>query len=114
MKRSGKVAAPLLASAALAMTMGCRKPEMQRCIDQQNAIVDDDLCQSDAAATTPYRYYYGGNGDYEIGSLVAGGSFTPSPGHSYSTKRGGFGSSFPIGEVLLVTGFVGVAMAAGG
>jgi hypothetical protein len=97
------------------MTMGCRKPEMQRCIDQQNAVVDDDLCQSDAATTpTPYRYYYGGNGDYEIGGLVAGGSFTPVPGHSYSTKRGGFGSSFPIGEVLLVTGFVGVAMAAGG
>ena len=115
MKRSTKVAAPLLASAALAILVGCRKPEMQRCVDQQNAVVDDDFCHSDDTTTNaPYRYYYGGNGDYETGTLVAGGSFNPVPGHSYSTKRQGFGSSFPLGELLLVSGIVGIGMAVGG
>ncbi len=44
MKRSTKVAAPLLASAALAITIGCRKPEMQRCVDENNKVVDDSFC----------------------------------------------------------------------
>ena len=44
MKRSAKVTAPLLASLALSMTTGCRKPEMQRCVDENNKVVDDSLC----------------------------------------------------------------------
>ena len=60
MKRSAKVTAPLLASLALSMTTGCRKPEMQRCVDENNKVVDDSLCASqpqagDQSATAPRR-----------------------------------------------------------
>ena len=109
MKRSTKVAAPLLASAALAILAGCRKPEMQRCVDEQNRVVDDSLCanQPQAQQQRPdghggfipfflYRYYYGGWGGYGLGSQVGGGSYSPTPGRSYTT-RGGFGSSFAAG-----------------
>jgi hypothetical protein len=113
MKRSTKVAAPLLASAALAILAGCRKPEMQRCVDEQNRVVDDSLCanQPQAQQQRPdghggfmpfipiYHYYYGGWGGYGLGSVVGGGGFTPDPARSYTTRsgvttRGGFGSSF--------------------
>ena len=115
-RRSTKVAAPLLAAAALALTTACRpKPEMQRCVDEQNHVVADNLCQglppAGAAAPPvsmgyiPYRYYYGGGGGYGLGSPVFGGGYIPSTGHTYSsasgrstfvpsgTVRGGFGSS---------------------
>jgi hypothetical protein len=112
MKRSTQVAAPLLAAAALSLLTGCR-PEMQRCVDENNHIVDDSLCdtqpnQHPVAGTSvsplfiPYHYYYGGWGGYGLGSLVGGGSTTPSFGRTYATKsgrtiRGGFGSSFSEG-----------------
>ena len=77
MKRSAKVTAPLLASLALSMTTGCRKPEMQRCVDENNKVVDDSLCTTQPQAGVPqqqrpdghggfipfiplYHYYYGG------------------------------------------------------
>ncbi len=44
MIRSAKVTAPLLASVALSMATGCRKPEMQRCVDEKNRVVDDSFC----------------------------------------------------------------------
>src|SRR5580704_11050221 len=119
MKRSTKVAAPLLASAALAILAGCRKPEMQRCVDEQNHVVDDSLCanqpnqpqqQQQRTASSGgfiplipiYHYYYGGWGGYGLGSVVGGGSYTPAAGRSYATRsghitRGGFGSSFSSG-----------------
>jgi hypothetical protein len=108
MRRSAQVLAPILASAAVAILTGCG-PEMQRCVDQQNHVVDPKFCQAqtqNAAQTgTPgiyspplYRYYYGGGGGYGFGSTASGGGFTPASGHSYSltsgTSRGGFGSSF--------------------
>jgi len=108
MKRSVQVAAPLLASAALALLAGCRKPEMQRCVDENNHVVADNLCQQSGQPQQrpdghggffflpmPYRYYYGGSGGYGIGSPVGGGAFSAAPGHSYanSTTRGGFGST---------------------
>lgn len=41
MRRSPQVAAPLLASAAAALLTGCHHgPEMQRCVDAQNRVVD--------------------------------------------------------------------------
>src|SRR5437660_7209923 len=102
MKRSAKVTAPLLASFALAMTTGCRKPEMQRCVDESNKVVDDKLCanqpQTNAQPNDPqyqnhgggfvpyiplYHYYYGGWGGYALGTLVGGGTTTPAEGHSY-------------------------------
>jgi hypothetical protein len=120
MKRSSQVAAPLLAAAALAITTGCRQPDMQRCVDQQNHVVDDKFCANlpPGAQSTqqrpdghggffpiimPYRFYYGGWGGYGLGSIVGGGSDTPATGRSYATRsgtttRGGFGSSFSGGE----------------
>jgi hypothetical protein len=53
MKRSLHVSAPLLAAAALAIsTVGCRKPQMQRCVDEQNRVVPDSFC---AAQHPPYH-----------------------------------------------------------
>jgi hypothetical protein len=118
MKRSTKVAAPLLASAALAILAGCRKPEMQRCVDEQNHVVDDSLCanqpnqqqqqqRSMSGGFIPlipiYHYYYGGWGGYGLGSVVGGGSYAPAAGRSYATRsgvttRGGFGSSYSGGS----------------
>ncbi|MCU1320449.1 MAG: hypothetical protein JWM43_98 [Acidobacteriaceae bacterium] len=118
MKRSIQVAAPLLAAAALAMSTGCRKPEMQRCVDENNVVVDDKLCANlpnqqgvqqrpDGHGgflpfLIPFHYYYGGWGGYGLGSRVGGGTFAPSPGRSYATRsgvttRGGFGRSFSSG-----------------
>lgn len=119
MRRSVKVAAPLLASVALAMTTGCRKPEMQRCVDESNRVVDDGLCANLPAANGQpvqnlngggyvpyhpiYHYYYGGLGGYGLGTIVGGGSYTPANGHSYAsrsgvTTRGGFGRSMSFGH----------------
>lgn len=106
MKRSIQVSAPLLAAVALSVSTGCRKPEMQRCVDEQNRVVADSFCQNPNAQQPvrtptgsfyyPYRYYYGGYGGYGLGSTVTGGGYAPITGHSYSssTTRGGFGSSF--------------------
>jgi hypothetical protein len=108
MRRSTTVFAPLLASAAVALLSGCG-PEMQRCVDQQNHVVDPSFCknlpqnnqQSNSQmpfVPIPYRYYYGGYGGYGLGSIASGGGFAPASGHSYSltsgTSRGGFGSLF--------------------
>ncbi|HEY0263589.1 MAG TPA: hypothetical protein VGC07_03615 [Granulicella sp.] len=109
MKRSRHVHAPLLASAALTLLTACRQPEMQRCVDENNVVVNDSFCKDDPTQIeTPdghtgfifmphvYRYYYGGYGGFGLGTHVGGGSFSPSTGHSYSTGtvRGGFGSTF--------------------
>ncbi len=106
MKRSVQVSAPLLAATAVALMSGCRKPEMQRCVDEQNRVVADNLCRnqpqtvhsgSGSGGYVPmYRYYYGGTGGFTPGTPVTGGSYSAIAGHSYSTStsRGGFGSSF--------------------
>jgi hypothetical protein len=90
MRRSAQVAAPLLA-AALAFSTGCHKAEMQRCVDEQNMVVDDDLCHAigeqrvyNSRVKPPnYRYYYGGAGSAESGTTATGGSFEPDTGHTY-------------------------------
>ncbi len=125
MRRSAYVFAPLLASAAVALSSGCHRADPQRCVDEHNVVVDPKFCENlppgAISSGTPtnhggyygnggifmphmYRNYYGGVGGYALGSIVNGGSFTPVPGHSYSTggrgmstsgtSRGGFGSSF--------------------
>lgn len=117
-KRSQHVSAPLLASAAVTVLAGCHHaPEMQRCVDEQNRVVDQRFCQSLPAQGSPgyvggygggfypYHYYYGGGGGWYPGTVVYGGSRTSVSGHSYTTSsgaahsvsgtsRGGFGSSF--------------------
>ena len=119
MKRSAKVTAPLLAAAALALTTGCRKPEMQRCVNQDNIVVDNDLCSARGeqrilgekpAPAGRYRYYYGGTGSMEPGTLATAGSLAPVEGHTYATtatRRGGFGNSWP---VYVIAGIVGAAV----
>ena len=68
---------------------GCRRPEMQRCVDENNKVVDDSLCANQSQQGVqqqhpdghggfvpiilPYHYYYGGWGGYALGSLVGGG-----------------------------------------
>src|SRR5271156_98783 len=116
MRRSTQVAAPLVAAAALSMLTGCRKPEMQRCVDEQNHVVDDKFCanlpnQTDSQQQRPdghggflplfipYRYYYGGWGGYGLGSVAGGGGYAPVAGRSYANRsgitiRGGFGRFF--------------------
>ncbi|RZU41458.1 hypothetical protein [Edaphobacter modestus] len=119
MRRSAKVTAPLLASVALSMATGCRKPEMQRCVDENNRVVDDTLCANLPAANNQqyqnlggpgyipyhplYHFYYGGWGGYGLGTVVGGGSYAPSGGRSYVTRfgattRGGFGGSMSSGH----------------
>ena len=107
MRRSGQVVAPILASAAVALLSGC-KPDMQRCVDESNRVVDPSNCKTLRSGSTQtmmgpggghfYRYYYGGGGSYVLGTAAMGGSYTPESGHGYSmtngTARGGFGSSF--------------------
>jgi hypothetical protein len=108
MKRSTHVAAPLLAAAALSLLTGCRRPQMQRCVDENNNVVDDSFCKDQPSAQPNaqqnsndpfhhfYRFYYGGWGGYSLGTQVGGGSYVPTPGARYTT-RGGFGSSFAEG-----------------
>ena len=106
-RRSLQVSAPLLASTALTLlTTGCHQREPQRCVDEQNRVVDASFCKGQPQNLNnnnyigrpgymPYHYYYGGGGGFVPGSIVSGGSATPLAGHSYSTtSRGGFGSSF--------------------
>lgn len=122
MRRSTKVAAPLLAATAITLMSGCRKPEMQRCVDENNKVVDDSLCANlppgnsnpqypnmSGGGYVPYvplyHRYYGGWGGYALGTLVGGGSTAPMEGHSYVTShgvstgtvRGGFGRSMSSG-----------------
>src|SRR3979490_589320 len=102
MKLSPQVTPPLLAAAALSLLTGCRRPEMQRCVDEHNNVVDVSLCNTKPNHPQqrpdghgafipffPYHYYYGGWGGYAIGSQIGGGSSSPTPGRSY-TSRGGF------------------------
>ena len=85
---------------------------MQRCVDENNHVVDQSFCKNLPAVSNGdggyvpgyipmYRYYYGGGGGYGIGSIVGGGSYAPIAGHAYSstsgTARGGFGSSHGVG-----------------
>jgi hypothetical protein len=111
MKRSTHVATPLVAVAAAAMLSGCQRPQMKRCVDEHNVVVDDSKCQNQPGTQSPsqpspiffpYHYYYGGWGGYGYGSIAGGGSLTELPGHGYVTAngihsgtiRGGWGSSF--------------------
>jgi hypothetical protein len=108
MRRSKQVVAPILASAAVALLSGC-KPDMQRCVDENNRVADPSYCKTLQSGSTQtamgpsggahyYRWYYGGGGSYVPGTVATEGSYAPESGHSYSTTngtaRGGFGSSF--------------------
>ena len=88
------------------MLAGCHEPQMQRCVDEHNHVVDDSFLQGSETAAEqldrithlPYHYYYGGSGSYIPEPIATGGSYTPVSGVSYATSRGGFGTSFGGGE----------------
>ncbi|HEU4636406.1 MAG TPA: hypothetical protein VFS41_09530 [Edaphobacter sp.] len=93
MKRFSRIATTLVAFIAIAMATGCRKPEMQRCVDQQNVVVDDDLCHAlgeqrilgkKPEARSSYRYYYGGTGSTEPGTVATGGSLMRERDRTYA------------------------------
>lgn len=106
MRRPSHIATPLLAAAALSILTGCRPREMQRCVDENNNVVDDKLCggqpqqvmhqQPDGHGgfiplfIPMYRNYYGGGGGYGLGSRVYGGGYSQVPGRSYSSGSSGF------------------------
>ena len=51
MKRSLNVTAPLLATAALSLLAACKRtPEMQRCVDENNRVVDQSFCKNQPPA----------------------------------------------------------------
>ena len=92
---------------------------MRRCVDMQNMVVAEELCRVTGEQrilgqrprpAASYRYYYGGEGSHDAGTLATGGYYLPAEGHSYETtrlKQGGFRESWPVYMI------VGVAAAAG-
>ncbi len=93
MKRSVQLAIFLLTAALFAGTTGCSKPEMKRCVDQDHVVVDDDLCHARGeqrilgekpTESSAYRYYYGGMGSTEPGTVASGGAYVPDAGHTYA------------------------------
>lgn len=93
MKKSSHIKLGLLATFVLSLT-SCQREEMQRCVDENQIVVDDHYCEVNDAH---HRWYYGGSGNYGTGSAASGGSFSPHSGMtgvtSSSVSRGGFGSS---------------------
>lgn len=96
MRRSGQILATLFAAVLLAVATGCSKPEMQRCVDQDHTVVDDDLCHATGEqrilgqkpkASGSYRYYYGGTGSTETGTLAEGGSYIRQANRSYAIVK---------------------------
>ena len=78
---------------------------MKRCVDENNKVVDQSFCQNQTQNQTnsvghipSFHFYYGGTGGFNPGTIAIGGGLTPISGASYSTTRGGFGSSFGGGE----------------
>jgi hypothetical protein len=95
MKSFARIAPTLFVSVSLVFVIGCRKPEMQRCVDQQNVVVDDDLCHAmgeqrilgkKPEPRASYRYYYGGTGSTEPGTVATGGSFMRERDHTYAVE----------------------------
>lgn len=93
MKCSAKITATLFASLVLSVATGCRKPEMQRCVDQHNIVVDDDLCHSHGEQRVlgrkpeesgSFRYYYGGTGKTDAGTQATGGSYMRERDQTYA------------------------------
>lgn len=100
MKSSQLVRLTLLSALALTVTGCADKQQVQRCVDQNNAVIDEQECekanqlkaqyQFNPPSPIPYWWYYhwifGGNGGYVRGSIIYGGSIRPSVG--YVSVRG--------------------------
>src|SRR5580765_4756364 len=102
MRRSAKVTLMFLSSFAAAVMNGCDKDdggdwvEAKRCVDNNNVVVDDRLCESSGSQGHFYSHYYGGHG-YYLGDRAYGGGRVAQSGVNYVSPsrvaRGGFGST---------------------
>jgi hypothetical protein len=102
MKKSAKVTLAFLSSFAAAVMNGCGKDEggdwveAKRCVDNNNVVVEDRLCEPSGPQGHYYSHYYGGHG-YYIGDRAYGGGRVAQPGVTYASPshvtRGGFGST---------------------
>ncbi len=110
--------APLFLAAALTLTLGCQRTQMQRCVDEHSTVVDNDLCQSSGEGRVfgsrlppaSYHWYYGGTGSAEPGTTAANGSSTAEPDRQYSlanspTSRTGLSRTF-VAVVLAIAGLI--------
>ena len=102
MKKSAKVTLAFLSSFAAAVMNGCDSNdggdwvEAKRCVDHDNVVVEDRLCDSDGPNRHYYSHYYGGHG-YYVGDRASGGGRVSQTGVNYASPshiaRGGFGST---------------------
>jgi len=101
MKKSSHVNLIFLSSFAAAITNGCGDTggdwvEAKRCVDNNNVVVEDRLCETSGPNSHYYSHYYGGHG-YYVGDRAYGGGRVARPGVSYESPsripRGGFGST---------------------
>jgi hypothetical protein len=115
MKKSTKVTLAFLSSFASVVMSACDDGgdwvEARRCVDDNNVVVEDRLCDDQARRTGApggyYRHYYGGRGYYP-GDTAYGGGIDPRPGARYESPsrvpRGGFGST---GRAFVGRGYIG-------
>jgi hypothetical protein len=91
------------------LSMACdNKPkgQVQRCVDANDWVVDDDKCDQQQPATPYhgpyafYRWYYGGSGFWR-GQQAEGGGFVPAP------DRPSFRATSPEGSAIIRGGFGG-------
>jgi hypothetical protein len=101
MKKSSKVNLVFLSSFAAGVMSGCGGDdgdwvEAKRCVDDNNVVVEDRLCETSGPNSHYYSHYYGGHGYYP-GDRAYGGGRVARPGASYESPsripRGGFGST---------------------
>jgi uncharacterized protein YgiB involved in biofilm formation len=102
MRKSAKVTLALLSSFAAAVMNGCDSKddgdwvEAKRCVDNNNVVVEDRLCDSEGPNRQFYSHYYGGHG-YYVGDRASGGGRVAQTGVNYASPshvtRGGFGST---------------------
>lgn len=114
LKRSKEITLTILVAIAAA---ACKDDmDSKHCVDENGVVQDDSNCtnspetldgeapmQSDGdggliprhAGGGHFFWYYGGMRTASPGTRISGGSYTPSPGRSYSApsiSKGGFGS----------------------
>jgi hypothetical protein len=80
MRKSREVPLTLLAAAALA-SVGCHD-QPRHCVDAQNHLQPDSVCEARQGST--FHYVYGGSSGGHYGDTVVGSS----------VSRGGFGGFF--------------------
>ena len=102
MKKSAKVTLAFLSSFAAAVMNGCDSDkdgdwvEAKRCVNNDNVVVEDRLCNETTGRGGGYYHYYGGRGYYPGETAIGGGRFAQ-PGVNYASPshvaRGGFGAT---------------------